>query len=277
MNTSRSTRRRLRTVDIFASESSTTRACSEIRDFVKSLFPNVKVAVKLSPLRGLQSREISKMAYEIAYTRVKDISSPVQTFEPMAGEVDYESRALRGEAHAGGVVYDGRLFADLLLRNCCVNESVETASIVFTDRLVSTFSRDDLRHHLRTVVCAFPSVISVPGIVEAPARPREYYIIRQRLGLEGVGALQSERLKTLMKKRFIDYGDPRSKQVMKGLALQALVHHMTLEDFCSNPKCRLFNAHWQEDLIRTQVDSPRFCPEHNALITKLAKDPIISW
>ena len=277
MSISRSTKKRLRAIDIYASEYSSIRSFTKTKSYLESLFPKAEVVVKLSPLRNLPTGKIDKLSHDLASARVKDISSPIHSFEPMSGEVDYESRALKGEAKLGGVVYDGRMFEDILMRHFFRKRSVETASIVYTDRLVSTFSRDDLRHHLRTVVCGFPSIISVPGVVEAPAKPREYYVAKQMLGPEGTGGLRSERLKTLMKGKFIDYGDPRSSLVLQGLALQAVVHHITLEEFCPNPQCRLFNAHWQEDLIRTQVDSPQFCAEHEALLSDLSRDPLIKW
>jgi hypothetical protein len=277
MTISRNTEKMLKSVEIYASENSSPRKIAGLKPFLKSYFPTVDVRTKPSILTSPESIEMDRLASELASARVKDVSSPLQSFEPMYGEVDYELRSLRGKARVGGIVYDGRRLEDLLLHHMLRRQSLETVSIVLTDRLVSTFSTDDLRHHLRTIVCGFPSIVSVPGIVEAPARPREFYLMKQRLEMGGSGDLEMEKLKTLFRKRFIDYGDARTGHVLEGLVLQAVVFHLTLEPFCSNPDCRLFNAHWQEDLIRTQVESPRLCAKHEHLLQRAAKNPAIGW
>jgi len=277
MTISRNTEKMLKSVEIYASENSSPRKIAGLKPFLKSYFPTVDVRTKPSILTSPESMEMGRLASELASARVKDVSGPLQSFEPMYGEVDYELRSLRGKARVGGIVYDGRRLEDLLLHHMLRRQSLETASIVLTDRLVSTFSTDDLRHHLRTIVCGFPSIVSVPGIVEAPAKPREFYLMKQRLEMVGSGDLEMEKLKTLFRKRFIDYGDARTGHVLEGLVLQAVVFHLTLEPFCSNPDCRFFNAHWQEDLIRTQVESPRLCAKHERLLVRAAKNPVIGW
>ncbi len=208
---------------------------------------------------------------------MKDPSSALQTFEPMFGEIDYERRAILGRAKVGGVVYDGRRLQEGFARLLGRRASLPTASIVFTDRLASTYSRDDLRHHLRTVICGFPSVVSIPGVVEAPAKPREYYLMKQRMELEGAGELLLEQLKSSFRGRFVDYDDSELFEVLKGLALQAVLYHLTVDPFCKNRSCRLFNAHWQEDLMRSQVLDGKLCKKHAKQLASLGRKPIISW
>jgi len=154
-----------------------------IKPFVSSLFPTVKVEMRPSIGELIEDEQIDSVASSLASARVKDPTRAEQDFEPMYGELDYERRVLEGEARAGGILYDGRILEDIFSK--ILRPKVDRASIVLTDRLVSTFSRDDLRHHLRTIVCGFPSIISLPGIVEAPAKPREYYLIKQKLELQG--------------------------------------------------------------------------------------------
>jgi hypothetical protein len=131
--------------------------------------------------------------------------------------------------------------------------------IIFTDLLTCTFSEDDWRYHARAVVCGTPSIISTSGIVEAPAKPREFY----------VSQLGTHSLKKKLAGRFIDYGDERMTEVATGYVLQALFFFVTDgEPFCENDSCRLYNAHWQEDLIRTQVENPALCARHRSLANK---------
>ena len=49
------------------------------------------------------------------------------------------------------------------------------------------------------------------------------------------------------------------------------MYHVTKEAFCEDPECRLFNAHWQAELLRAQVESGRLCPRHQALTGSVRK------
>ena len=64
------------------------------------------------------------------------------------------------------------------------------------------------------------------------------------------------------KTRFIDYGDRRMTEVLKGYVSQALFFHITGNPFCEKRYCRLFNSHWQEGLIHSQVKVGKFCRHH---------------
>lgn len=274
-STSKGRSKQLLSVEVFLPENQDIKNLRSIKPFVVSLFPTLKV--ELRPMIGelVEPDEMETVASRFASARVKDPARSEQDFEPMFGEIDYERRVLEGEARAGGVPYDGRNLEDIL--SSVLKPIVGRASIVLTDRLVTTFSRDDLRHHLRTIVCGFPSIVSIPGIVEAPARPREYYLMKQKLEIQGAGETRVELLKSSFRGRFMDYGDPRTIEVVKGLVLQAVMFHLTLEPFCDKKDCRLFNAHWQEDLIRSQITSAKLCRDHAKQIKALGSDPSMAW
>ena len=68
------------------------------------------------------------------------------------------------------------------------------------------------------------------------------------------------------------YGDPRMTEVAKGYMMQAVIYMATGEPFCSDASCRLFNAHWQKELIAAQLgQGPEFCPYHAGVLEELAK------
>jgi len=264
---------KLREIRIYSGENRQGPDVARLAKRVQGYFPPVKVIAR-KPLHHLvKKKSVDELALRLASARVKDPTSPLQAFEPMFGEVDYERRVLEGDARAGGIVYHGAKLEEIFSSILGPRTEFSTASIVLTDRLVSTFSRDDLRQHLRTVVFGFPSVISIPGIIEAPAKPREYYVLKQQLG-----EMSAARLKSAMKGRFIDYEDDKAiADVLEGLLLQCVLFHLTLEPFCRNKGCRMFNAHWQEDLIHSQVTSKKFCKKHAELLCKLGEEPIIEW
>lgn len=204
---------------------------------VAKVFPSCKIDVK-APLP----------IPDIERARISDIKQPFEC-QP----TKYENFDLDGRQVA---LYDGFELQGLLAR---VMTSSGNAQIVLTDRLACTFSEADWHYHARTVICGTPAIISTTGIVEAPARPREFYA--------PFADIQS--LKKKHAGRFIDYGDERMADATAGCALQALFFLLTDgEPFCDRDGCRLFSAHWQHDLIRTQVEDPALCPKHSSLAEK---------
>ena len=117
---------------------------------------------------------------------------------------------------------------------------------------------------MRAVACGYPSVISTSGIVEAPAKPEAYYKVKAQLAI-ALGAVPFDAAKEPFKGMFIDYDDPRLTEVAKGYALQAALYHITKDPFCAEPSCRLFNAHWQSELIEAQIQSGTLCARHRAV------------
>ncbi len=267
----------LRSINLYTPEYAEDIDINSIREFLEQYFPTVAASVRPPVLVTVKGKKLLEVAERLAKARVKDPAKETQSFEPMYGEIDFERRASLGKARLGGMVYDGLKLEDIYASTLTDKTGLESANIVFTQRLVTTFSRDDLRHHLRTVLCSFPSVVSIPGIVEAPARPREYYMLKQELEASGVGGLAVEKLKASMNDMFVDYGDPRLKEALKGIALQALMFHLTLDPFCDKPDCRLFNAHWQQELIKSQITGGRLCTRHKKLLQKLRERPMVAW
>ncbi len=177
----------------------------------------------------------------------------------------YEMRQIeREDFKSFGILYDGfglhRIFSNLIPRD---EQQLNHCHIVFTNQLLGTWDEDDHRYHARVSIYGFPSLISTTGVVEAPAKPREFYL-KKRLGMP------LEVLKSEFRERFIDYGDSRLTEVLKGYVMQALFFHLTGNPFCDDPDCRLYNAHWQEELIRAQLGKRyEFCPKHRGILDRI--------
>jgi len=60
----------------------------------------------------------------------------------------------------------------------------------------------------------------------------------------------------LWEKALIDLKDRRLPRVLAGILLQTWFFYETGYPFCSDPHCSLFNAHWQDDLLTAQKDTP---------------------
>ena len=207
-------------------------------------------------------------AGKIAGTKIQEINKKILVGqEPLHGEMEYEKRRILGKTRAFGVIYDGlllqRIFREIIPREEC---SLEFVHIIFTNRLFATCDDSNKRYHLRTSIYSIPSIVSTTGLVEAPAKPREYYLLKQQY--ERLGRDIGE-LKDGFRGSFIDYEDKRLTEVAKGYAMQAVFYSLTGYPFCEDKGCRLYNAHWQEELIFAQLESGyEFCQRHTKLLRK---------
>jgi hypothetical protein len=146
----------------------------------------------------------------------------------------------------------------------------DVCHIVLTDKIFATFDKDG-RLHIRASIYSIPSVISTAGIVEGPAKPREFYIYKQRYSSLGIWPCKEEEVKQKFRGQFIDYQDKRIKEVIKGYIAQALFFYIIGNPFCNKKLCRLYNVHWQKDLIYSQIKKGTFCRYHKALLEKIKR------
>ena len=241
----------------------------EIARYLGNKIGKVEIERRGSPFRKLTQDEIADYAKKIAGIKVQEPSQKIEPGqEPLYGEIEYEKRKILGKTKAFGVLYDGFHLQRLLLEVIPREERcLELAHVIFTNRLFTTWDKSDKRYHLRTSVYSVPSLISTSGLIEAPAKPREYYLLKQQYERLGKDPLE---LKDRFRGSFIDYGDKRLTEVAKGYVMQAVFYSLTGEPFCNDKGCRLYNAHWQEDLIFAQLESKyEFCPRHTKFIEKL--------
>ena len=202
------------------------------------------------------------LAEKLAAARVRHPDRPPGLEEPLYGEVEFEMRRLEDPTRpAAGVLYDAdRLAASYRELLPAAERSLRVAHVILTSRLFGTFD-DDGRYHARVNACGFPSMVSTSGIVEGPARPKEYYGVKARVSM-ALGSVPFEAVKEPFRGRFIDYDDARLTEVLKGYVLQCLLYQIAGEAFCEDPRCRLFNAHWQSEVIAAQLTSGALCRRH---------------
>jgi hypothetical protein len=195
----------------------------------------------------------------------------VEEREPLYGEITYERRRLTTRGEAKGVVYDGFMVQELLV-GLFDREELNRWSLplVFTNQLLSTFDESDRRYHLRTVILGYPAIVSTTGLVEAPAKPREFYLAREQFRAMGLDAI-SPVLASELRDRCLLPNDERLTEVAKGYALQAVFYALFGEAFCDDKDCRLYNAHWQEEMLHAQLDGAYdLCPRHETMLQNLS-------
>ena len=210
----------------------------------------------------LRNENIDRVVDKIVCAEVLDPRKKLTKHTPASREREFEKQILSDpEKRTFGILYDGFVLQQILDELIPKEENnLEHLHVAFTNRLVCTFDESDYRYHYRTIICGYPSIICTSGIVEAPAKPRDFYYLQ--LYYASIGNTNLDDVKRKFHGRFIDYNDPRFTDVVNGFVLQALFYQLTGNPFCKKSECRLFNAHWQEDLIKCQLNNSNLCDNH---------------
>ena len=262
----------------------------EIINYISCYGVSAEYRGDLFEFLALSKEEALELARRIAGTRVLDITSSLDEIsEPIYGEIDLELRMLTGKGSSLGVLYDGlwlqRIFYKIMSEKVPDEFKSGFIHVILTNRLFVTFEtggslttlsldpRPDRgyprsqRYHTRVVLTGLPSLISTSGIVEAPARPKEYYWLKAGFIQGGKDVRE---LDLIYKGRFIEYDDPRITRVLRPYILQAIFYELTGNPFCDNPSCCLYNSHWQEEILKVQLGG-ELCEEHRDMIKSFSQ------
>ena len=244
---------------------------SQLRDFLEEKFP-VQVRVKenvFSQFNDEQVRSLSSI-------RIKDIKNSFRNCDYNESEFEFEREMSRNSSLMESTtkvedaenisqvfMYDGFELQKILRY---LNRDEQTLHVIITNRLTCTFDDSDNRYHARAVICANPAIISTTGIIEAPAKPREYYFEAMVLKSQGLGI---ESAKEKHKDKFLEYNDKRLTRIVEGYLLQIIFYNITGESFCEDIQCKLNNAHWQKDLLFSQIEINKLCKKHSEILKNL--------
>ncbi|MGQ9525704.1 MAG: DUF6775 family putative metallopeptidase [Armatimonadota bacterium] len=215
---------------------------------------------------GTREALLDAAATALAKARVRMPDRLQRAPDPLPAEIAVEKRRLTARGPQTGVPADG--FRVQLAYRRLMRPASDQIAVIITGRLLLTYDHDDLRYHARCVIPGTPALISVPGLVEGPARPREYYLTLRSMGPT---AASDELTRSLLAQQFRDrcllHDDPRTTNVLVGYVLQALANELVGNPFCDDPNCRLFNAHFQEEMLHAQIESGRLCEDHRKLLS----------
>jgi len=262
-----------RHVYLYEDPSAVTLDLRRIADHVRTV-TRLQVSVRGEYFRHHRPPDLDGLAKQIAATRVTDLMRP-HTRPPSLSPplVHFERRLLETpERRVPGVLYDGFLLQGIYRAALPPTERTRVAHVAITSRLPATFDEADRRYHARAVILGYPALVSTSGIVEAPAKPRGFYVAKRGLRIDAADA-RYEALKEQYAGRFVDWDDPRLTLVAQGYALQAVFYPITGEPFCDDKDCVLFNAHWQEELLHAQIESGLLCARHRKVAEALRAGP----
>ncbi|HDZ59997.1 MAG TPA: hypothetical protein ENH44_04335, partial [Actinobacteria bacterium] len=230
----------------------------EVTGFVRGYTPGAVVKLRGPLLEGAIRRGgtepgeaghtlQSRLALLLAKAKVKVMESPVPVGQsPLPGEVDYERRRLADtNKTVFGILYDAYLLSAIYRRLLDGGETgMGYVHVVFTNQLIGTWDEGDRRYHARSVLLGSPSIVSLSGMVEAPARATGYYLARRSAEAMGLAEEKKMELARSFDDDCLEHDDERMTEVAKGYAMQPVAYRLTGEVFCEDPDCRLFNAHW---------------------------------
>ena len=242
-----------------------------LTEFLEEKFP-IKVEIRNNVFKEFSLEDIKKLSN----IRITDIKNPFSEHKSSDDEIEFEKKLCKDSSVMNSTtkvenaqeisevfMYDGFELQKILRY---LNKDNEVLHIILTNRLTCTFDENDKRYHARAVICANPSIISTTGIIEAPAKPKEYYFEVMKLRTQG---LDIESAKEKYKDKFLEYNDKRLTKVLEGYILQVIFYNITGESFCEDVECRLNNAHWQKDLLFSQLEINKLCKKHNEILANL--------
>ena len=243
-----------------------------LKNFLLKTF-HVDVEIKGCIFNNLDLKYVEK----ISGCRIFEPKIPFKKHLPNEQEIDFEKNVCKdtklmektimvedAEKIEDVVMYDGFELQNVIYDVITKNDSGQNnLHIVFTNKLICTYDTADNRYHGRTVICSNPAIVSTTGMIEAPARPREYYFEVMKHKMQGLGI---QDIKKKYSEKFLDYHDNRLSKIAEGYLLQAIFYYMTGDAFCDSLDCRLNNAHWQKDLLYSQLKIGKLCSKHQALL-----------
>ena len=246
-----------------------------LKNFLLETF-SVEVEIIECIFHNLDEKTIEK----ISACRVFDTGSHFKKHIPSRQQIDFEknvcedtklmedtTKVENAERIEDVVIYDGfevqNVINSIISQDCLSQNNLH---IVFTNKLTCTYDNMDHRYHGRTVICSNPAIISTTGMIEAPAKSREYYLEVMKCKMQG---LDIKSVKKNYSGEFLDYYDQRLSKIAEGYLLQATFYYITGDAFCDSLDCRLNNAHWQKDLIYSQIKISKLCKKHQKILEDL--------
>jgi len=209
-------------------------------------------------------------AFKIAECKVFNLRKDFEKHTPTNEEILFEESNFQDTSKTENIImYDGFRLQKVLAN--LISEKEDTESIFhvfFTNKLTCTYDNNDYRYHGRALIGSNPSIISTTGIIEAPAKPREYYFDLMTNFTQGINV---DIIKQKYKGTYLEYNDLRLSKIIEGYLLQAIFYYETGDPFCDNSDCRLFNAHWQKDLLHSQLDKGKLCENHQKILKNITQ------
>ena len=234
----------------------------KLKKFIENIF-QIKIEIRNNIFENINEKTCENIASSRIFNLKKTFQKHIPSIEEISIELENKDMSNKEEM----ILYDGIELSNIiteLIPNEEKNQDI--LNIIFTNKLTCTFDENDFRYHARALVGSNPIIISTTGIIEAPAKPKQYYLdLMTNFSKEEIGEIKKK-----YKGQFLEYGDSRMPDIIEGYVLQAIFYYETGDAFCDNNQCRLFNSHWQKDLFISQVDNKKMCKKHEEILKKIS-------
>ena len=186
-----------------------------VKEFLSNIF-DIEVCIKENIFQNLNE----KIYEEIASTRIFDLKKPFEKHIPSIKEISIELENKDMSGRQEMILYDGIELNKIVKDTIPIAENtLSILHIIFTNKLTCTFDENDFRYHARAWVGSNPIIISTTGIIEAPAKPKQFYMdLMTNFSEEAV-----EEIKKKYKGEFLEYKDVKLSEVVEGYILQILL------------------------------------------------------
>ena len=233
----------------------------KLKKFIENIF-QIKIEIRNNIFENINEKTCENIASSRIFNLKKTFQKHIPSIEEISIELENKDMSNKEEM----ILYDGIELSNIiteLIPNEEKNQDI--LNIIFTNKLTCTFDENDFRYHARALVGSNPIIISTTGTIEAPAKPKQYYLdLMTNFSKEEIGEIKKK-----YKGQFLEYGDSRMSDIIEGYVLQAIFYYETGDAFCDNNQCRLFNSHWQKDLFISQVDNKKMCKKHEEILIKI--------
>jgi len=228
----------------------------QIVEFLSGLKIGCEYKGSLFDLLNLNTESTTQLNQTISLSLIDDI----ETEKLIPGKISVNPKT------GGRTLYDGFLFSRIINRYLLADPEFfgSAIHIIFTGRLLCTF--ENRRYHARVILMETPNYISTSGLIEAPARPREYYFLKAQFAASGRDIAE---LDEYFEGKYLLHDDPKTTNILKAYSLMAVFYELTGEPFCNNEHCCLYNSHWQSDVLQSQYNG-KLCSRHSEILENLS-------
>ncbi|QMU54687.1 MAG: hypothetical protein GKS07_07275 [Nitrosopumilus sp.] len=235
---------------------------ADIQKFVTDRFP-VEIELRENFFASLNGKIFEK----IATTRIFDLKKQFKKHIPSTEDIRIEKENKDSSEEETMMLYDGFELQKIITEYIPTDEKTDNIlHVIFTNKTTCTFDDNNgFRYHARALIGSNPAIISTTGMIEAPAKPKQYYLDLMTCFSED----EIKENKEKYKGEFLEFHDSRLHKIAEGYLLQGIMYYETGEAFCDDKECRLFNAHWQKDLFYSQIENRKFCKRHSEIMDEL--------
>ena len=143
-----------------------------LEKFIANTF-QIKIEIRNNIFQNLNEKICERIASSRIFNLKKSFKKHIPSLEEILIESENRDMSNREEM----TLYDGIELNKIIAEWIPIEEKNQnTLHIIFTNKLTCTFDENDFRYHARAWVGANPVIISTTGVIEAPAKPKQYYL-----------------------------------------------------------------------------------------------------